>query len=157
MIRELGVHSTKYTPANMTAAVAMVTGMGAQIKVADGTVVLPEADDAVSDIYFVEKERTVEGIYASISNLDDYFDQFVNVKAGEFVKIIKPIAGELYGVDQFAAALADGDKGKRLSVGTDGKWKVATAASPFVFEGFVMDGTHKLAQIRVSDTAVANG
>nr|DAM63816.1 MAG TPA: hypothetical protein [Caudoviricetes sp.] len=156
MIRELGVHSTKYTPANMTAAVAMVTGMGAQIKVADGTVILPAAE-AASDIYFVEKERTVEGIYASITNLDDYFDPFVNVKAGDFVKIIKPVAGELYGVDQFSDALADGDKGKRLSVGVDGKWAVAKVASPFVFEGFVMDGTHKLAQIRVSDTAVANG
>ena len=147
MIRELGVHSTKYTPANMTAAVAMVTGMGAQIKVADGTVILPEAETA-SDIYFVEKERTVD--------FDDYFNQFVNVKAGEFVKIIKPLAGELYGVDQFADALKDGDKGKRLSVGVDGKWAVAKIASPFVFEGFVMDGTHKLAQIRVSDTASAN-
>lgn len=155
MIRELGVHSTKYTPANMTAAVAMVTGMGAQIKVADGTVILPEAETA-SDIYFVEKERTVEGIYTALTDFDDYFNQFVNVKAGEFVKIIKPLAGELYGVDQFADALKDGDKGKRLSVGADGKWAVAKIASHFVFEGFVMDGTHKLAQIRVSDTASAN-
>lgn len=155
MIRELGVHSTKYTPANMTAAVAMVTGMGAQISVADGNVILPAAE-AASDIYFVEKERTVEGIYAALTDFDDYFDQFVNVKAGEFVKIIKPLAGELYGVDQFADALKDSDKGKRLSVGTDGKWAVAKVASPFVFEGFVMDGTHKLAQIRVSDTAAAN-
>ena len=66
MIRELGVHSTKYTPANMTAAVAMVTGMGAQISVADGNVILPAAE-AASDIYFVEKERTVNGIYAAAS------------------------------------------------------------------------------------------
>lgn len=155
MIRELGVHSTKYTPANMTAAVAMVTGMGAQISVADGNVILPAAETA-SDIYFVEKERNVEGIYASVTNLDDYFEQFVNVAAGEFVKLEKPVAGELYGVDQFVAALADGDKGKRLAVGTDGKWKVATVVSPYVFEGFVMDGTHKLAQIRVSDVAASN-
>ena len=156
MIRELGVHSTKYTPANMTAAVAMVTGMGAQISVADGNVILPDAE-AASDIYFVEKERTVNGIYAALTDFDDYFDQFVNVKAGDFVKIIKPVAGELYGVDQFADALVAGDKGKRLSVGTDGQWAVAKGASPYVFEGFVMDGSHKLAQIRVSDTAVANG
>ena len=73
MIRELGVHSTKYTPANMTAAVAMVTGMGAQISVADGNVILPAAE-AASDIYFVEKERTVDGIYSALTDFDDYFE-----------------------------------------------------------------------------------
>ena len=150
MIRELGVHSTKYTPANMTAAVAMVTGMGVQIS--DGTIILPAAETA-EDIYFLEKERTVDGIYASVNNLDDYFEQFVNVKAGEYAKILKPVAGEIYGVDQYADALADSDKGKRVAVGTDGKWKAATVASAYVFDGFVMDGTHKLAQIRVTDTA----
>lgn len=157
MIRELGTNYGKNIPAQYTAAVAMTTGMGVQVDAANNTVILPAAATA-DNIYFLEKERVAEGIYAGVANLGDYFEQFVNVKAGEHVKIIPALAGELYAVDQFASAVVADDKGKRLAVGTDGKWAVAgsTVASRFEFEGFYTDGSHKLAMIRVLDTAAAN-
>lgn len=157
MIRELGTVSNKYTPANYTAAAELVTGMGVQIDVATGKAILPKSESA-DGIYFVEKERIATGMYAGVTNLDDYFEQFVTIAEGDFVKMIAPMNGELYAVDQYGETVTDEAKGKRLAVGTDGKWTVATdAASRFVFDGFYTDGVHKLAQIRVTDTAVANG
>lgn len=154
MIRELGVNANKFTPAYLTAAVEMITGMGA-VAGNDGTFKLPTQETA-DGIRFVEKEREVSGIYASQTDLDDYFDKFVTVKQGNFAKLITPMAYEVYAVDQYDTAIEASNVGKRLAVGTDGKWKIATVASRFVFNGFYQDGAHKLIEIGVMDTAASN-
>lgn len=157
MIRELMVNVAKNVPAGYSAHVAMVTGMGVLVDASAGKLKLPAAETA-ENIYFLEKEREVTGIYAGVTNLDDYFEQFVNVKSGELAKAIPAYVGEQYGTDQYDTAMTKTDIGKVLSVGTDGKWKLATAgvASRYELADFQTDGTHTLAVIRVLDTAKTN-
>ena len=105
----------------------------------------------------MEKARIPTGINAGRTNLSDYEPEFVTVAQGDRVKLCEYDFGEVFGTDQFADALADGDAGKTLAVGTDGKWAVASAASIYRFRGFIMDaGRHKMAQIEVLKDAVAN-
>lgn len=156
MIRELMVNGAKNIPANYAAKVAMVTGMGVQIDAKNAQVILPAALTA-DNLYMVAHEFVPEGLYASITNFDDYDEMVTEIKAGAFVKLIPMYPGELYGTDQYKAAdIADKNIGKTLAVGADGKWQLATAASRYLLEGIMADGTHNLAMIRVLDTAVAN-
>ena len=157
MIRELMVNVAKNVPANYSAAAAMVTGMGVTIDFATGTLALPSAETA-EGIHFLEKERTVEGIYASLTDFDDYFEQFVNVKEGEFAEAIPAYAGEMYGTDQYDTSVKAEAIGKRLAVGADGKWKVASTnvESRFILAGMQTDGTHTLAMIAVTDATGKN-
>lgn len=152
MLRELQVNVAKNVPAEYTAKVDMMSGMGVQIDSKDGVLTLPETATA-ENIYFLEKERVAEGVYAGVTDLSDYFEQFVAVEAGEFAKAIPAYTGEIFGTDQYDTALTEGDIGKMLAVGTDGKWTAAAAASRFEFIGFQPDGSHILAKIRVLDTA----
>lgn len=154
MLRELQGNVAKNVPAEYTAKVDMMTGMGVQIDSKDGVLTLPETATA-ENVYFLEKERVAEGVYAGVTDLSDYFEQFVTVKAGEFAKAVPPYTGEIYGTDQYDAALTEDDIGKTLAVGTDGKWSAAASASRFELIGFQQDGGHSLAKIRVLDTAKA--
>lgn len=156
MLRELINHGGKAAEATFVAASELKTGMGV-VKNVDGTASVPtEATSA--NIFLVEKARIPTGVNTGRSNLTDYEEEFVTVAKGDHVKLCEYDFGEMFGTDQFAETLTEGDDGKTLHVGTDGKWAVATAASIYRFRGFIMDaGRHQMAQIEVMKDAVANG
>lgn len=155
MLRELINHGGKAAEATYIAASELKTGMGV-VKNVDGTCSVPtEATSA--NIFLVEKARIPTGVNTGRTNLTDYEEEFVTVAKGDHVKLNEYDFGEVFGTDQFTG-LTDGDAGKTLAVGTDGKWTVATAASIYRFRGFIMDaGRHQMAQIEVLKDAVANG
>ena len=154
MIRELMVNGAKNIPANYAAKVAMVTGMGVQL--VKGEVCLPSAD-ATDDLYMVAHEFNPEGIYSSLTNFDDYDEMVTEIKQGAFVKLVPMYVGEQYGTDQYASGIAiDGNKGKVLKVGADGKWDIATSGnSRYELHDIMDDNGHKLIVIRVLDVAKA--
>ena len=102
----------------------------------------------------VAHEFNPEGIYSSLTNFDDYDEMVTAIKANQFVKLVPLYVGEQYGTDQYASGIAiDGNKGKVLKVGTDGKWDVATDASRYELHDIMDDNGHKLIVIRVLDVA----
>ena len=102
----------------------------------------------------VAHEFNPEGIYSSLTNFDDYDEMVTAIKANQFVKLVPMYVGEQYGTDQYASGIAvDGNKGKVLKVGTDGKWDVATGASRYELHDVMDDNGHKLIVIRVLDVA----
>lgn len=155
MLRELQV--TKDKPANAMYKSGeddvVITGMGVVKKEATGTFEFP-ASATAADIFLVDKERIATGYKAGIENLSDYDEEFVEVKPGEFAKLIAYYVGERFATDQVTgldALVADTD---RLAVGADGKWAKATAASKYIFKGIYKDADkHDCALIEVSDTA----
>lgn len=158
MLRYFEVTEMKPIPAEYAASADMVTGMLATIDASAGEVKI--ADGTAANVYFVNKERYASGIYASRVNYDDYFEQFVNIKAGEMVKLVPLFNGCLYGSDQHGfASVAEAEaavKGKTLQASA-GKLVAATEASRLMCEGAVVDGEHVLLKVRVLDTPVANG
>lgn len=158
MIRDFIINGAKAPDAMYKAKVDMVTGMAvvkedsATDKYANVT-----ADETVADIYFVDKERVPSGVNAARGDMSDYDEDFVNIKADEMVSLDKYTPGEKFGTDQFddTSLVADTVIDTRVSF-KDGKAIKATVASPYVFKGFYSDNGHTLAQILVSDTAVAN-
>lgn len=155
MLRELINHGGKAAEATFVAATELKTGMGV-IKNIDGTCSVP-AEATSANIFLVEKARIPTGVNTGRTYLSDYEPEFVTVAKGDRVKLCEYDFGEMFGTDQFAEGLTDGDAGKTLHVGTDGKWAVADAASIYRFRGFIMDaGRHQMAQIEVLKDAVAN-
>lgn len=156
MVRELQVNVAKNIPATHIADADMVTGMGAQIALdAEAKAILPTVETS-ENIYMVERERTVEGMKAALVDIDDYDVDFVTVKAGTRMKLIPMYVGEHYATDQYAeGACVEGNIGKPVAVGTDGKWCVAAAASRYVMYTVYNDGGHTLMGIKVMDTPVA--
>lgn len=157
MLRILIDHDQKSAPADCKAAAAVATGMGVIMDRAAKTFAVPTSETA-GDIYVVNKERIPTGIYAAQTNFSDYFEQFNEVAKDEYAPLYNFDYGEIFAVDAYDSAIADTDKGSRLAVGTDGKWKIAGSgvASKYVFNGFYQDVNHKLISISVSDTAATN-
>ena len=92
--------------------------------------------------------------------MSDYDDDFVNIKANEFVTLDKFAPGERFATDQYdETSIIDSTAiGTRISF-KSGKAQCATATtvlSPYVFKGFYNDNGHALVIIEVSDTAAAN-
>ena len=156
MVRELQVNVAKNIPTTFVAKNQMTTGMGAQIDLAAGQAIFPAAASA-DNIYMVEREREVSGLKASLTDIDDYDTDFVTVPANSLVKLIPMYPGERYATDQYDEAVNDeGNIGKAIVVGTDGKWEMAASGSSrFTYGGIHQDGIHALAIIVVNDTAVA--
>ena len=158
MLRILMDHDQKSAPADCKAAAAVATGMGVIADRTAKTFAVPTAETA-SNIYVVNKERIPQGIYAAQTNFSDYFEQFNDVAKDEYAPLYNFDFGEKFAVDAYDQAITESDVGKRLAVGTDGKWKVATVAtvaSKYKFGGFYQDVNHKLIAIEVCDDAVAN-
>ena len=158
MIRDMRRNGAQPKDTMHKAEVAMVTGMGVVIKDAT-TVALPSAETA-SNVYVVTKERIPTGINAARQDMSDYDEDFVNVKAGEFIGLERYTDGEKFATDQFKASdFADGAvAGFAVSVGADGKWVKAasTVNSKYVFDGFHNDNGHKLVMIRVEADTIKN-
>ena len=159
MIRDMRRNGAQPKDTMHKAEVAMVTGMGVVIKDAT-TVALPSAETA-SNVYVVTKERIPTGINTARVDMSDYDEDFVNVKAGEFIGLERYTDGEKFATDQFKAEdFGEGAvAGFAVSVGVDGKWQKATAStmpSKYVFDGFHNDNGHKLVMVRVEADAIKN-
>ena len=159
MIRDMRRNGAQPKDTMHKAEVAMVTGMGVVIKDAT-TVALPSVETA-SNVYVVTKERIPTGINTARIDMSDYDEDFVNIKAGEFIGLERYTDGEKFATDQFKA----GDFGEgavagfAVSVGVDGKWQKATVStmpSKYVFDGFHNDNGHKLVMVRVEADAIKN-
>ena len=157
MIRDIRRNGAQPKDTMHKAEVAMVTGMGVVIKDAS-TVKLPAAETA-SNIYVATQERVPHGVNAARTDMSDYDEDFVNIKKGDFIGLENYTDGEKFATDQFKAEDFESvSDGMAVSVGTDGKWKKATAtvASKYVYEKDLADNGHKLIIIRVEKDAVKN-
>ena len=159
MIRDMRRNGAQPKDTMHKAEVAMVTGMGVVIKDAT-TVALPSAETA-SNVYVVTKERIPTGINTARVDMSDYDEDFVNIKAGEFIGLERYTDGEKFATDQFKAEdFGEGAiAGFAVSVGVDGKWQKATVStmpSKYVFDGFHNDNGHKLVMVRVEADAIKN-
>lgn len=148
MLRELQTKTGKTYDTMNEASVDMVVGMGV---VKDYTkkneVGFPEtATD--KGVFFVTKEKKAEGIYAGLGEFSDYEKMFMEIKAGEGVKLVSPEKAERYANDQVATGVTEGDY---LTLGTDGKFAKSTAATRFVYRGKKTVDTHELDVIEVID------
>lgn len=156
MLRSVIEHDNKSAPAFMKVAAAAKTGMG--VVISSGALAFPGSATA-ADIYVLNKARIPEGTLAAATILSDYEDQFNTFAANDLAVAENFDFGEEFGTDQYNATnVKAANAGKRLAVGTDGKWDVAGSgvASKYILVGMLEDGGHTLAWIRVSDTAVEN-
>lgn len=156
MIRDMRRNGAQPKDTMHKASVAMVTGMGVVIKDAT-TVALPSSETA-SNIYVATKERVPSGVNAARTNMSDYDDDFVQIKVDEFIGLERYTDGEKFATDQYVAGDFgdEATQGFACAVGADGKWKKATVASNYIFDGFHNDNGHKLVVIRVEPNAVTN-
>lgn len=86
MLRELKAFSGGVVHADYKAKTDMKTGMAVVIDEDSGQVQFPTAATA-SELYFVNKERIPTGTNAARTDLSDYDDEYVTVKAGEYCKV----------------------------------------------------------------------
>lgn len=157
MLRELQTNTGKVYDTMNTASVAMVVGMGVvKDYTKDNEVGFPAAATD-KGVFFVTKEKRSEGIYAGLGEFSDYEDMFMNIKAGEGVKLVPPVKSERYATDQVTVTTGSGDsavtiaKGDYMALGTDGKFTKSTAATRFVYRGTKKIDTHDLHVIEVID------
>lgn len=157
MLRSIIEHGGKSAVAYMKTAADMKTGMG--VVITDGELAFPAAETA-EDVYVLQKARILSGVDAARTEVSDYLESFNTFAEGDLAVGENFDFGEQFATDQYdAESVKDEAAGKRLSVGTDGKWKVATETtvpSKYVLVGMYVDNGHTLARIRVSDTAAAN-
>lgn len=152
MLRDYFNNQYKTVDATFRAHADMVTGVAVQK--ADGITAFPE--EATGDnLFFVDLAPVPYGELTAYTNLSDY--QFENVKADQFVKLVKYYAGEEF-LTNGAALDADADAGKVVVAGADGKLVVASgeATSRYQYLGDIDDNGHVLARIRVLDAPIAN-
>jgi len=151
MLRELQTNTGKVYDAMNTAAVDMVVGMGVvKDYTKDNEVKFPEAATD-KGIFFATKEKRAEGVYAGLGEMSDYENIFMEIKAGEGVKLVPPVKSERYATDQFKS---DGAvKGDYLVVGTDGKFakSLEAEATRFVYRGTKDIDLHTLHVVEVID------
>lgn len=153
MLRELQTIVNKNVDAMYKADVAMVTGMAVVKNFADKTADMPKAA-TVEGFYFVNKERIPIGINCAKTDMSDYATDFTVIAANDPVKLITPMIGERYAVDQFVATgLAVGNS---LMVGIDGKFAKSTVASRIIYGGTFDDAGHTLAIVEISGAPVTN-
>ena len=147
MLRELQTITGKNYDVMNVAGVAMVAGMAVVKDYTKNEVkfATPATDKGV---YFVTKEKVQRGNYAEME-LSDYEDQFMNIKKGEFVKLVTPIKGERYATDQCADSGIS--VGNFVSAGTDGKFAKSESATRFVYRGTKKVDNHTLHVIEVVD------
>ena len=153
MLRDIIVNSGTAAPSTYKTTDECATGMGVVKNLTAGTVAFP-TEETASDICLLQKSRIATGCLAARSEHSDYETEFNTFDKDELCVLYTYDVGESFATDQYS--LSDGDEGKRVAVGTDGKWKVATVDSKYVFVKFYNDAGHKLALIEVTDSVVAN-
>lgn len=153
MLRELQTVVGKNVDAMYKADVVMVTGMAVVKNYTDKTADMPAAA-TVDGFFLVTKERIPTGINCARGDMSDYDANFTDIAIGEPVKLVTPLTGERYGVDQFTAT--DLVVGNSLMVGVDGKFAKSTVASKIIYGGTYVDNGHTLAIIEFSSKEVTN-
>lgn len=159
MLRDIRRNGAQPKDTMHKAKVAMVTGMGVvKEDTKDKKEVKLPTEETTANICLVTKERIPTGTNAARQEMSDYDDDFVNVKAGEFVGLETYTDGEKFATDQFKAADFESlEVGKPVAVGNDGKWiKTTKGSSRFVYAGTMNDNGHKLIMIEVVADAVAH-
>jgi len=143
MLRELIANTGKIADATYTADVALVRGMAVQKS--NGEAVLPTAATG-EGLFFVDKEPIPTGLDTVRGDISDYDASFENIKAGEYVKLIKYYAGEQIAIDQVTGTVASGTY---MVAGTDGKLKAASTGnvSYAISRGAYDDNGHALTKV----------
>lgn len=156
MLRDLEVHEILVVDATFKAGKELKTGMGVIRNWKTGVADTPAALTS-ADLVFVQKDRVPTGRNTAFTNFSDYEEEFNTVAENElFVAYVYP-ANTLFATDQYdTATLTDEIDPTYVAVDTDGKFTTATAASIYQFVGIMNDNGHKLAKIRVCDTAGTN-
>ena len=158
MLRDLLVNGQDAAIAGYKVAAAAATGMGVVISnESTKTVAFPESATA-TDIFLLYKSKVPVGLECAKTEFSDYDTAFNTLAANEQVILRKYEVGERFATDQYASGLVATDAGKKVNVGTDGKWAVGATSAPskYVFLGFVMDNGHKLARIKVVEDTTGN-
>lgn len=150
MLRELqAITPGKHAPTTYKAAEDMKAGMLVTLNDVDGTAEIP-ADETITDLYWVTKERIPTGLNAARADISDYDEEFINIKEGELVKVVPIYTAERYATDQFDEALAVGDKVTAVA----GKATKATGSALLKCVGDFNDNGHALKIIVKVDPAV---
>ena len=159
MLRDIIVNGNNHADATYKTSGAYKTGMGVTKTLSAGTVAIPAAETA-SDVFVLQKARTVSGDMAARTQFSDYEPEFNEFAEGELCVLYTYAPGEQFATDQYVAAdMVTANIGKYVAVNTSGKWCVATATtvtSKYVFKGTMSDAGHTLAVIEVVDTPAAN-
>lgn len=156
MLRNYITRDEKTAPADCKTSGAYATGMGVTRNLVAKTATIP-ASETADNLFVLQKARYATGVYAGIADLSDWLPEFNTFAAGEYCVCTPFQPTEVFGTDQYdTTGLVAGNVGKYVAVGTDGKWKIATVSSRYVFRGLVTEGTHTLARIEVMDTAGTN-
>lgn len=148
MLRELQTTTGKTYDTMNTASVAMVVGMGVVKDYTKNNEVKFPSAATDKGVFFVTKEKRAEGVYAGLGEFSDYEEMFMNIEAGEGVKLVPPVKAERYATDQFTAGAVAGDY---LAVGTDGKFAKSEDATRFVYRGTKVVDRHTLHVVEVID------
>lgn len=113
-----------------------VTGMGVVITNAAAKEVGFPAEATADNVYFLDKERIPTGINAAYTNLPDTFEEFVQIKNGDLVKMRKYHSGEVLATDQINASNVNAIvNATYLAVGADGKVDASANATRMQFIG----------------------
>lgn len=148
MLRELQTTTGKVYDATNKASVKMVVGMGVVKDYENKTVKFPSAATDVG-VFFVTKEKIAKGIYAGLGEFSDYENMFMDIEAGELVKLVPIVKSERYATDQVTTT--DLAKGDYLALGTDGKFSKSSNSTRFVYGGTQTVDTHVLHVIEAID------
>lgn len=157
MLRDLIINDAKASNSMYKAKVNMITGMAVVKDVDSINLVDTTTEECVTDIYFVNKDRVPSGLNTARGDISDYDVDFVNVKANEFIKLEKYLAGERFATDQFDSTTITTETKLNTRVSfKDGKVQKSTIPSHYEFKGFMNDNGHTLVIIEVSDTLTSN-
>lgn len=155
MLRELIVNTAESAPAQYKSVAKVTTGTPVVIDKTAGTFATPSKETA-ANLYFVDKERYATGVYAGVTNMSDYHENYTTVEANEYAKLCGYGYTDVFATSEYDSTIIESNIGKRVAA-KGGKIILATTvASKYVFDGFYNDNGHKLAKISVADDAVAN-
>ena len=155
MLREFKAGTGKVVHADYKAKAAMKTGMVVVLDESTKEAKFPAAATA-DELYFVDKERVPTGYNTARGDMSDYDENFVDVKAGEFVKLKSFREDAVIGVDCKSSTAPT--PGKVVAADTDGKLidAASTIASSYLYLGDVVDNGHTLMRIKILDTPIKN-
>lgn len=155
MLREFKAGIGKVVHTDYKANSAMKTGMVVVLDENTKEAKFPAAPTA-DGLYFVDKERVPTGYNTARGDMSDYDENFINVEAGEFVKLKNYREDAVIGVDCKGSAAPTA--GNVVAAGTDGKLIDApdTVPSRYLYLGDVLDNGHTLMKIKVLDAPIKN-
>ena len=134
MLRNGITNSQKAVDATYKAHANLKRGMGVVKSLAGGvkTTAFPEAKTDVG-VFLVDRDNLPTGIEGAYSDRPD--TAFDDIKAGEYIKLVPYVQGEMFYTDQYKGAI---EAGTKVQVDTDGKW-VNADDSKYVCRGTTVE------------------